>query len=310
MPSDRASATRPLTHPPNNANANKFESPTSSEDISNAAVGLENASLKIAIVGKLRVVCGALNLYHILVHEALVRACENVNVNKCRSRSTQIEMVTKQMKMDIIATLMMMMIMMTVDDDDDDTPSNSNQKVGLDGMYKNHAIVMATAPLHTHPNSGDNDNELKLGDVKIHKLGLKQAGIRYQRSSISSTSGIILDSTKMMIHMSSSLLLLPIKLLVVALRALGHSHNLLRSDKRNEHNSKLIQLQELYGNLRGIGIGEDLTPSPTNDVLWLSDSPLADLGASKVQEQMVGNDIIHALCVCVYVRVRSALFYC
>jgi len=144
-----------------------------------------------------------------------------------------------------------------------------SEKVGLDGMYENHAIVMATAPSHTHPHSGDNDDELKLGDVKIHESGLKQAGIRYQRSSSSSASGIILDSTKMMIHMSSSLLLLPIKLLVVALRALGQLHNLLGSGKRNEHDSKLIQLQELYGNLH-----------------------------------------IHALCVCVYVRVRSALFYC
>ena len=460
----------------NNANANK--SPTSSEEISNAAAGLGNASLKIALVGKARVVCGSLNLYRILVHEALVRACEcereqmqkqkqkhtnrngnetNENGHNCdvddddddvpsnsnhvaelfvfqcrqagptsmhhnhssQSQSSEENTTTntcmasglissllafisasvesKEMQtliystpelydvavfcLDLIVVLCSTQLYQPIVssfqrleyyDEHQTSPSNEqheheyedghffldlimrdasqrqlcilsgksysnsnansytnrkrdgayswspkgvliaclywmsnrppppersiahqfqemaqiiaeevkSEKVGLDGMYENHAIVMATAPSHTHPNSGDNDDELKLGDVKIHESGLKQAGIRYQRSSSSSASGIILDSTKMMIHMSSSLLLLPIKLLVVALRALGHSHNLLRSDKRNEHNLKLIQLQELYGNLRGIGIGEDLTPSPTNDVLWLSDSPLADLGAS------------------------------
>jgi hypothetical protein len=147
-----------------------------------------------------------------------------------------------------------------------------NERVGPDGMYENHAIVMANSPDHVKKllegNGVDGDDASKGVEESQQK--------RYQTSS--SSTRIILDSTKKMIHISSSLLLLPIRLLVVALRALGHSQNLLGGGKSNEVESKLAQLQALYGHLGGVGDGS--APSPTNDVLWLSDSPLADLGST------------------------------
>lgn len=146
-----------------------------------------------------------------------------------------------------------------------------NEKLGPDGMYENYAIVMANAPDHIKKLKGNGSvgNDTDNGTEDLQQTLYK---------SNSSSTRIILDSTKKMIHISSSLLLLPIRLLTIALRALGQSQKLIGSGKGNETDSKLVHLQALYGHLGGVGNGSK--PSPTNDVLWLSDSPLADLGST------------------------------
>ena len=133
-----------------------------------------------------------------------------------------------------------------------------NEKPGLDGMFENYAIVMANAPSHIKINKED-DKGAEGGPSSPRNLSNAS---QYQR----------------LIHLSSSLLLLPIRLLVIALRALGHSQSLLGNGKGSGNGSKLAELQALYGNRTGAGKAS--MPSPTNDVLWLSESPVADLGSS------------------------------
>ena len=144
------------------------------------------------------------------------------------------------------------------------------EKIGVDGMFENHAIVMANAPSHVRSSADDNEKE----DGSPSKERNLSSASQFQRTS----SGMILHSTRKALHLSSSLLLLPIRLLVIALRALGHSHHFLGNGKGSGNDSKLAELHALYGNR--IGAGKSSMPSPTNDVLWLSDSLVADLGSS------------------------------
>ena len=144
------------------------------------------------------------------------------------------------------------------------------EKPGVDGMFENHAIVMANAPSHIKNSNNDNED----GEGSLAKERNPSNASQYQRTS----SGMIIDSTRKAFHLSSSLLLLPIRLLVIALRALGHSHHFLGNGKGPGNDSKLAELQALYGNKTGVE--RSSMPSPTNDVLWLSDSPVADLGSS------------------------------
>jgi Dyggve-Melchior-Clausen syndrome protein. len=155
-------------------------------------------------------------------------------------------------------------------------------KMGKDGMYETHTIVMANAPGCTPQWSLEDGN----GDGDVNDDGNNSTDV--QESSIHdryyntmrSSSGMILDSTKKVIHLSSTLILLPIRLLVVALRALRNSQKLLGVGKALDYDSKLAELQSLYNSGRmGSTVDDSMHPSLTNDVLWLSDSPMADLGA-------------------------------
>jgi len=145
-----------------------------------------------------------------------------------------------------------------------------NEKPGLDGMFENYAIVMANDPRYIKKSKED-DQDAEGGPSSQRN---SSNASQYQPSS----SGMIMNSTRKVIHLSSSLLLLPIRLLVIALRALGHSQHLLGNGKGSGNASKLAELQALYGNRTGAG--KSSMPSPTNDVLWLSESPVADLGSS------------------------------
>lgn len=140
-----------------------------------------------------------------------------------------------------------------------------NEKPGLDGMYENYAIVMANAPSHAKNRGGGGDH----GD---HSKKAEDAPKEYR-----SAPKLLLDATK---SIYASLLLLPIRLVVIALRSLGQSTNLLSGGKGSGDDAKLAQLQALYGYGNHGGAAATSVPSPTNDVLWLSDSHVADLGSS------------------------------
>lgn len=153
-----------------------------------------------------------------------------------------------------------------------------NEKVGVDGMYESHTVVMANAPSHDPVPLHEEDDDANEGEKPSdHEDDARGASHHDHRSS----SGMILDSTKKMIHLSSTLFLLPIRLLVVALRALRNSQRLiLGGGKGLDYDaSRLAEFQSLYSS-RMSGAVDDLSnPSLTNDVLWLTHSPLADLGS-------------------------------
>jgi hypothetical protein len=157
------------------------------------------------------------------------------------------------------------------------------EKLGKDGMYETHTIVMANAPGCVPQWSLDDDDNGVGGDGDVKDANsAKQAQdstFHEKHLTMRSSSGMIIDSTKKVIHLSSALILLPIRLLVVALRALRNSQKLLGIGKTLDNDSKLSELQALYSNSRMGNAGDSLNPSLTNDVLWLSDSPIADLGA-------------------------------
>jgi len=154
------------------------------------------------------------------------------------------------------------------------------EKPGLDGMYENHMIVMSKAPTF----KGDNDGKKGGDDTSNNNTSGGSNGDSkrqlYSNHHHRSAPKIIIDATSNLIHLSSSLLLLPFRLMTLALRALGHHHFLLGGGKGADGNYdhvKLAQLQAAYG-ARG-GVSSSIA-SPTNDVLWLSDSPIADLAST------------------------------
>jgi hypothetical protein len=153
-----------------------------------------------------------------------------------------------------------------------------HEKLGVDGMYETHAIVMANAPWCIPQWSLDENDVEDAANAKESEE--KAAAVRDKNHPTRSSSGmILLDSTKKVIHLSSALFLLPIRLLVVALRALRNSQRLLGGGKALDYDSNLAELQSLYTSRMGSTVGDSCNPPLTNDVLWLSDSPIADLGA-------------------------------
>ena len=160
------------------------------------------------------------------------------------------------------------------------------EKIGPDGMYENHAIVMARAPLIGNDGSGSGDGKSgSVGDASSHQNGGNRGtgGRRGDFGRRRSAPKVIMDATNTVIHISSSLLLLPFRLMSLALRALGHPQQfLLRGSKASDSSgtvddAKLAQLQAAYGARGG---SDSSIASPTSDVLWISDSPVADLGCS------------------------------
>lgn len=119
-------------------------------------------------------------------------------------------------------------------------------KVGPDGMYETHVVVIAEKP------QAQNDLRTEQGSASV--------GTAVTRRSTS--SNIFLDATKGVLVFSSSLILLPFRLMSLALR-------LLRVRGGPEYDQLKKQHIKLATQNRR-----------TNDVLWLSKSPIADLSTS------------------------------
>jgi hypothetical protein len=119
-------------------------------------------------------------------------------------------------------------------------------KVGPDGMYESYVVVMAEKPKPEAEPSTELDHD---GQSKV-----------LRRTS----SKIFFDATKGVVVLSSSLILLPFRLLSLALGLLG------RGGRGGPE----------YDKLKKQHIKKGSQNRKTNDVLWLSKSPIADLSTS------------------------------
>lgn len=120
------------------------------------------------------------------------------------------------------------------------------EKVGPDGMYESHVVVMAEKPKPEVEFSGDRGGS---ASTKLQKR---------------TSSKMFFDATKGVVVLSSNLILLPFRLLTLALGLLG------RGGRNGPE----------YDQLKKRNIKASSQNRQTNDVLWLSKSPVADLSAS------------------------------
>ncbi|KAL3801110.1 hypothetical protein HJC23_002403 [Cyclotella cryptica] len=183
-----------------------------------------------------------------------------------------------------------------------------NMAVAPDGMYENHSIVMATVPAGQNINAPDKpvqdsapfagaqshgsaigSNEepnptsaaISLGtddDVILTSPGHVSGEITTRNSSSS-----LLLPIRSILLLSSSLFLLPIRLVRLAFRILGHSSQrvLLGSkspasnhDISTSDHSALQHLQTYCEKASGW--------DKTNNILWMTDSPVADLASALI----------------------------
>ena len=146
------------------------------------------------------------------------------------------------------------------------------EKPGPDGIYENHTIVMAAAPKPQHV---DTDNDSGPSSETTNSRGMS----KYNSDPIERRSApkIFIDATNKVIHISSSIVLLPFRLMTLALALLTQQQKLLGfrisgmpGNTKFKHNEdKLLVLQSMVG---GGSAG-----SCTSDVLWLTESPVSDL---------------------------------
>lgn len=129
------------------------------------------------------------------------------------------------------------------------------EKVDSDGLFENYAIVCASASKQgVHDKSNVDRTNLTPSERKVlpHRT----------------SSRVLIDATNTVLTVSTSLLLLPFRLMVFALKALGQSPPLLGGGSITMEDIKRKELRA------------SVEVSPTNDVLWISDSPIADLGTA------------------------------
>ena len=118
------------------------------------------------------------------------------------------------------------------------------EKLGLDGMYESHLVVNACAP--------------HKGSLDTTEVELPHATDAPRRTA-SKTSNMFIDATKGVLVLSSSIILLPFRLMSLALGLWGHKEKGYDTAHRKQLQSSLQH------------------SSRTKDVLWLTESPVADL---------------------------------
>lgn len=121
------------------------------------------------------------------------------------------------------------------------------EKMGPDGMYESHVIVTAC----------------KSSLAAAQHQDLDKQGVQLTVSKKTSTS-MILDATKGVLVLSSSIILLPFRLMSLALGLWGHRHRKGYDQARRLHLRSSLQSPHRR----------------TRDVMWLSESPVADLSSS------------------------------
>lgn len=150
---------------------------------------------------------------------------------------------------------------------------------GVDGLYESHLVVTAATAASSDASSpeegggGASNSNLHASSSSLMVQGNNTASMiqphrQHQRTSTvsssrgsSSGSNIILDATKGVLVLSSSIILLPFRLMSLVLGVWSHK-------SQGNHNNKL--LAQRYS----------ATQRRTKDVLWLSESPLTDLASS------------------------------
>jgi hypothetical protein len=166
-----------------------------------------------------------------------------------------------------------------------------NERIGPDGMYEHYAIVMAensAAHAENSKSSSRHGGVIASFRKKGHGEALRQVRAGLSRQSAAhgaaaatvhghgghgliqgrSPAKLILDATKGVLVLSSTLILFPFRLMSLALGLWGNRHHHYHIADGHDKAAQ-ARLLELSG------------PSDrTNNVLWLSDSPIADLGST------------------------------
>lgn len=125
----------------------------------------------------------------------------------------------------------------------------TGEKTGPDGMYETHLIAMAKQP---DPNETVRRDNFSNGDENIRNQISKRP------------SKILVDATKL----GLGLLLLPFRLMTLAL-------GLLSRRSRNKHEYDALRKQHLQRSKT-----KGRTGNRVNEVLWISESPVADLSTA------------------------------
>lgn len=203
-----------------------------------------------------------------------------------------------------------------------------------DGMYEAHTIVMAQAPRideKGRPILMDNDTGNISGVSNMDGTGQSSSGLAVTSGSADSTayvpqsataaagerrlsprhlallqraasSRVLLNATRGVLNISSTLLLLPFRLMSLALTLFGHGgggassfrYRLIGNggqskgasavatsgtgDSEYDH-ARMMQLESAFGATRVDGSQQRRKNKLINDVLWLTDSPAADLAS-------------------------------
>ena len=193
------------------------------------------------------------------------------------------------------------------------TKSVAQQVTGLtiapDGMYESHSVVMARVPTGDSTGASSNDAssvrttmppssssivaDISPPDGELHtstaiSLGTDDA---VTLSSPGHLSGdptywnkprrLLTHPIRSILFLSSSFLLLPVRIVRLVIRLMGHSryHALLggrssfNSKDFSDHDHTTLQKLQKY-------CDENTGWNKTNNILWLTDSPIADLGCA------------------------------
>lgn len=182
----------------------------------------------------------------------------------------------------------------------------SNMPIAPDGMYESHSIVMASAP--TSENKASSTvasvrSPTQLSDPSKGSLANDQSSVQQASTSIAlgtddsvdiSSPGHVSDDitswnapSNMLLHpirsillLSSTFFLLPIRLVRLAFNLLGHNRYralMGGSNMKNLSDGDQVLLQQLQAHC-----DKKTGWNKTNNILWLTDSPVADLGASLI----------------------------
>lgn len=136
--------------------------------------------------------------------------------------------------------------------------TSQGETLGPDGMYESHLVVQAAAPVEKERDH-NHDPLLKGNDSSSSHLSHV-----HSTSTSSSKSKMIMDATKGVLVLSSTIILLPFRLMSLVWGVWGHHHNHSKQHQQAALAKKFAQTQR------------------TKDVLWVSDSPLAELSSCLV----------------------------
>jgi hypothetical protein len=140
--------------------------------------------------------------------------------------------------------------------------AKGGEKTGQDGLFENYMVVQATSPNNSNSpspddnmgnteNKSDYNNRDSLGNGRTH----------------TTRKNLIVDTTKGILTLSGSIIFLPFRLLNLVYGVITANNN------KKSHDLDQIAAMRKLSNSRY---------SRTRDVLWLSDSLLADLGCSMI----------------------------
>jgi len=168
----------------------------------------------------------------------------------------------------------------------------TNMRISSDGMYETHSIVFASAPqggdsmasniaasqkksLDTPASQvsvgADNNNaahtSIELGTDD--NVNLSSAG--HISGDVNNSTNMIFHPLRSLLMLSSTFFLLPIRLVQLAVRALGHRAITGGSIGNNSSSDKLI-LQQIQAHCE-----KETGWNKTNNILWITDCPIADM---------------------------------